>query len=75
MDQVSDNGIRERTSVITLELQRLAVQIDGLWQDSLTAGSGQAMALGEANQAVHRALLALSLQFASTSAGFVTDWA
>lgn len=62
MPQVIEDSLRERTNMITAELQRVAVKLDGLWHDSLAAGSGQTIDLGEANQAVHRALLALSLQ-------------
>ena len=76
MPQVIEDPIREQTNSLTAELQRMAVQLDQLWQDSLAAGSRHAIALGEASQGVHRALLALSLQHASTaSVVYVTEWA
>ena len=70
-----EDSLRERARMVTAELQRVADQIDGLWHESLAAGSGQAIALGEANQSVHRALLALNMQHASTSVLYVTEWA
>jgi hypothetical protein len=54
--------------LLTAGLQRIAVQLDQLWQDGLAAGSRDAIALDEASQCVHRALLALSLQGLSAEA-------
>ncbi|HUJ65332.1 MAG TPA: hypothetical protein VLX59_07340 [Acidimicrobiales bacterium] len=71
MPQLIDDAIREQTDLLTAELQRIAIRVDLLLEDSLAAGSGQTMALGEASQGVHRALLALSLQ--RLSAEMVVD--
>ena len=76
MPEVIEDTIREQTNLLTAELQRIAVQFDQLWQDSLAVGSRHTIALGEASQGVHRALLALSLQRLSveTVVG-VREWA
>lgn len=65
MPEVIEDTIREQTNLLTTELQRIAVLLDQLWQASLVAGSRHAIALDEASQDVHRALLALSLQLLS----------
>jgi len=62
MPEAIENTIREQTNLLIAELQRIAVELDQLWQGSLAAGSRHAIALDEASQGLHRALLALSLQ-------------
>jgi hypothetical protein len=71
MPQVIEDTIREQTNLLLAQLQRIAVQLDQLWQASLAAGSRHAIALDEASQGVHRALLALTLQ--RLSAEMVVD--
>ena len=71
MPEVIQDTILERTNLVAAELLRITVQLDQLWQDSLVAGSRHAIALDEASQGVHRALLALTLQ--RLSAEMVVD--
>jgi hypothetical protein len=76
MPEAIEDGIGEQTNLLAAELQRITLLLDQLLQDSLAAGSRHAIALDEASQGVHRALLALSLQHASTaSVVYVTEWA
>ena len=61
MAYVVDNGPEERTAYVIAEVGKVVVMIDELWRDALVAGpSDSEIALGEASQAVHRALIALS---------------
>ena len=63
MAYVVDDGLEERTGYVIAELGRVVAMIDELWRDALVAGpSDSEIALGEASQAVHRALIALSSQ-------------
>jgi hypothetical protein len=76
MPQAIENTIREQTNLLAAELQRIAVVLDQLWQDSLAAGSRHAIALDEASQGLHRALLALTLQRLSAETVVdVREWA
>ncbi len=63
MAYVVDDGPEERTGYVIAQLGRVVAMIDALWRDALVAGrSDSEIPLGEASQAVHRALIALSLQ-------------
>jgi hypothetical protein len=57
--EVIDITIGDQTTLLTKELEKMAVKLDRLWWESLAAGSREAIALGEASQDVHRALLVL----------------
>jgi hypothetical protein len=74
MPQVTDITVREQTRLLTTELGRMAVKLDRQWWEGLAAGPTEAMALGEASQGVHRALLVLrSLQAPTAPVEFVTE--
>lgn len=63
MVYVVDGGSEEQTASVIAELQKVAAMIDELWRDALEAGpSDTEIPLGEASQAVHRALIALRSQ-------------
>jgi hypothetical protein len=63
MAYVVDDGPEERTAYVIAELGKVVAMIDQLWRDALVVGpSDSEMALGEASQAVHRALIVLSSQ-------------
>ena len=66
MVYVVDDGPKERTAAVIAELRKVAAMIDELWRDALEAGPGDTeIPLGEASQAVHRALIALRSQRAA----------
>jgi hypothetical protein len=66
MAYVIDDGPEERTACVIGALRTVATMIDELWRDALEAGpSDTEIPLGEASQAVHRALVALSSQRAA----------
>ena len=63
MAYVVDDGPEERTVYVMAELGKVVAMIDELWRDALVAGpSDSEIALGEASQAVHRALISLRSQ-------------
>jgi hypothetical protein len=66
MAYVVDDGPEERTAYVIAELRKVAAMIDELRRDALKAArSDTEIPLGEASQAVYRALIALSLQRAA----------
>jgi hypothetical protein len=77
MAHVVDDGIDERTSIVIAELRRVAVMVDQLWRDALDAGlSDTEIPLGDASQAVHRAVITLGWQSAAEGAAhtFAVEW-
>jgi hypothetical protein len=68
MAEVVDADLQERTAAVIGQLRKVADMIDDLWRDTLEAGvSDTEIPLGEASQAVQRALVALSSQEPPTS--------
>ena len=75
---VLDDHLQDRTASVLAELRKAAFMIDELWRDTLESGVSETeIPMGEASQAVHRALIALSSHEAakiSAQRKFAVEW-
>jgi hypothetical protein len=75
-DVLEVRKLRDTTSALA-QLSEVSRLVDQLWQDSMDGTSpDDAIALGEASQGIHRALIALAAYSApeATSREFAVDW-
>jgi hypothetical protein len=77
MAHVLDDHLQHRTASVLAELRKAALMVDELWRDALESGVSETeIPMGEASQAVHRAVIMLSSQRAaeSTAQTFAVEW-